>query len=175
MEKETASRPNKTDAPKGITPGAADPAAAEAPVKRALPSLTMDRFGLKESKNSGFWHGAPSDATIEDLLQPSYWANFAGRMRRNSTIEVHWDDSSQFAELYVLDYGRNWVGVALLRHVVLERGAAVPNTDSFAIGYNGAVDLWRIVNTSNRSVLKAGFATETDAHRFLSEHKKKLG
>jgi hypothetical protein len=152
--------------------GTAEPGPAPA---RVLPSLTMDRFGLKESRNPGFWHGAPSEVIVEDLLQPSYWANFAGTLRRNATIEVHWDNSSQFAELYVLDLGRNWVSVALMRHVKLERAAAPPDIDKYVVGYNGAVDQWRIVNVVNRSVLRAGFATEQDAQRFLAEHKKKLG
>lgn len=170
MAEATASRPNKTDTKPEGTAGDKP----EAPA-RVLPSLTMDRFGLKESRDPGFWHGAPSEVIVEDLLQPSYWANFAGNMRRSATIQVHWDDSSQFAELYVLDLGRNWVSVALMRHVVLERPVPPPNVDSYVVGYNGPVEQWRIVNTVNRSVLKAGFATEQEAQRFLAEHKRKLG
>ena len=148
---------------------------AAAPAVRQLPSLTMDRFSLKESRNPGFHHTAPASVILEDLLQPAYWTNYAGRMQRNSTIEVHWDDSSQFAELYVLDVGRNWASVAPMRHVKLEAAAAAPKLDQFVVSYNGPVDRFRIVNVGTRTVLKAGFATEVDAQRFLAEHRKKLG
>lgn len=137
-------------------------------------TLGMDTFQLKESKNPGYWHCAPDHAAIDDLLQPDYWANFTGKMRRNSTIEVHWADSSQFAELYILDFGRNWASVALIRHIRLERTIAPPKVDQFQIGHHGPVDQWRIANLSNGSVLKAGFATEEDARKFLAEHLKKF-
>jgi hypothetical protein len=157
-------------------------AIAPAPVARPLPlplaQLTMDRFGLLESFNPGFYHCAPKGVTIEQLLDPSYWCNYAGRLGtrgRNTTIQVHWDDSSQFAELYVFNYGRNWVSVGLLRHCPdLRPGAPAPKAERFFVHHNGPVEQHRIVNLDTNTVLRSGFATEIDAQRFLAEHLKKL-
>lgn len=152
--------------------------AVEAPKPIGLPLLTMDTFQLKESRNPGWWHCAPIGTSIEQILTPGYWANFAGKMQRQGrqcTIEVHWADASQFAELYVVEAGRNWARVALMRHIKIECVAPPPDTNKFAVGWGGPVDQFRVTNLLNNTVLKAGFPSEVDAQRFLAEHLKKLG
>lgn len=140
---------------------------------RYVPPLTADRWKLKEHANPGHWLCVHQDVTVEDMLLPGFWANVAQHLRPASTVEVHWDDLSQFAEFYVKSSGRNWASVDLMRHIKI--GAAVrPSTaHQYEVAFNGPVDKFRVMNITNRTVLKAGFASEADARKFLDEHLKK--
>lgn len=142
---------------------------------QALPPVAANCFDIKEQRNPGFWMCVPKGYTVAHLLEAGAWANVAGKMRPFSTVEVHWADCSQFAEFYVLDVGRTWALVDLMRHHVIGKAARPPATHQFEVGFNGPVDKWRVVNVTNNTVLAAGFASEFDAKRFLAEHMKKIG
>jgi hypothetical protein len=147
---------------------------ATAPFAPAAP-LSFDRWQLKEHRNPGHWICVQAGVTIEQLLEPAFWANVARNLQPRSTVEVHWDDASQFAELYVLDAGRNWASVDVLRHHAdLKRPNLKHLAEQYEVGFNGPVDRFRILRLSDREVIKAGFATEVDAHKFLADYKRKL-
>lgn len=159
------------DAGKGGVDAAAGKG-AKAPKKDAsavestpAPPIGEDRWQLKEHRNPGHWICVPVGTTIEQLLVTGFWANVARHLSARTTIEVHWDDASQFAELYVLDCGRNWASVDVLRHKKELRRPQVDQQEEFLVGFNGPVDKWRIVRISDRAPIKAGFATEGDAYR----------
>lgn len=140
-----------------------------------LPPLGFDRWQLREHRNPGHWVCVQVGTTIEDLLVPAYWANVARNLQPRTTIEVHWDDASQFAELYVLDAGRNWASVDVLRHKKeLKRPVLAHLAEQYEISFNGPVDRYRIQRLSDRAVIKAGFATEAAAHQYLAEYKRKM-
>ena len=133
-----------------------------------------DRWQLKEHRNPGHWVCVQSGVTVEQLLDPGFWANVARHLQARSTIEVHWDDASQFAELYVVDSGRNWASVAVLRHHKIRRPQLKQLAEHYEVAFNGPVDRFRILRLSDREVIKAGFATEAQAHLFLADYKRKL-
>jgi hypothetical protein len=138
------------------------------------PPLGEDRWQLREHRNPGHWVCVPAGTTIEQLLEPAFWANVARHLQRSTTVEVHWDDASQFAELYVLDAGRNWASVDVLRHKKELKRPQLRSEEQFEVHFNGPVDKFRIVRISDRSVIKAGFATEVSALQFLADYKRKL-
>lgn len=74
----------------------------------------------------------PDGATHEDIMQPMFWANEAGRITVDSIIEVVAHDRSWFAEYYVMSKGQDWVKVSLLRRVELE----AKSTSSIPEGYH---------------------------------------
>lgn len=162
------------DKPAAVVPE--KPAAAVVAGAAALPPIPQNCWALKEYQNPGGWLCVPTGYTVDHLLDPSTWANIAGKgqLRPYSTIEVHWADRSQFATFYLLDCGRNWAQVELLTHHVLGQGRKAPASHRFEVSFNGPVDKYRIVNLDNNTVLQAGFATELDAQRFLVEHRKKI-
>lgn len=143
---------------------------------RRVPTLTMDRFHLKDGKNPGLWLCVPKDTHVEDLLVPEFWANFAasGKIQPCFTVEVHWDDRSQFAELYVLNHGRNWASMSLMRHVPLSGAVRQSEGEHFRVEYNGPVEQHRIINLKTGTVLRSGFGTKLEADRFLADHLRKL-
>jgi hypothetical protein len=144
---------------------------AEAP---APAPLSEDRWGLLESRNPGFWSCVPHAVTIDHLQEPSYWANVARHMRPCTTFQVHWDDSSQFAEFYCLAAGRNWASVSLLRHHKLDKPVIPQAANRYGVAFNGPVDKFRITRLNDGAVIRAGFPSETEARKFLDEYVRKL-
>lgn len=167
-----------------VAPAAAKPApktqtAAEVLELPVVP-LSEDRWQLKEHRNPGHWICVPAGTTLEHIQQPSFWANVAKKLAGNSssaagvTVEVHWDDFSQFAEVYVLSNGRNWASVSLLRHQKLAKAALPQQANDYSVAFNGPVDRVRITRLSDKAVIRAGFASEREAQRWLDEYLQKL-
>ena len=91
-----------------------------------LPLLRESRVKLAEYARQRH-HVVPEDDTrFEDLMQEAYWAAVAYMFKPCDIIEVHAEDGSYYAELYVRACGRNWAKVAVLSKVALEPvGAAL--------------------------------------------------
>ena len=142
--------------------------------KRSIVALTEDRRQLKEHRNPGEWICVPASVTIEDLQEPAFWANVARFVKPSTTVEVHWDDASQFAELYVLSAGRNWASIAVLRHQKLAKRDLPQSGSRYQVSFNGPVDKYRITREPDNAVIKAGFASEIEARRFLDEYLRKM-
>lgn len=164
MSKEKAAAPA---AAKVETVAAAAPAPLTAPIPRHLVGLAFDRWALKEHRNPGNWVCVPVGTAVEDLLEPSFWANVARQLKPNSTIEVHWDDSSRYAELYVISAGRNWAAVTPMRVLELAKPKLPDQADKHRVEFAGPVDKHRVVRITDGAVLRAGFATEREAQTFL--------
>jgi hypothetical protein len=145
-----------------------------AEIARAVLALKEDRWQLKEHRNPGHWICVPAGVTIEDVLQPAFWANVARKLKPSNTIEVHWDDASQFAEVYCVSAGRNWASVSLLRHVKLERAVLPQQASQYQITFNGPVDKFRIMRLSDNAVIRAGFASELEARQYLDDYLRRL-
>lgn len=158
------------------------PAPAKPEAKRELPpeiaravlALKEDRWQLKEHRNPGHWICVPAGVTVEDLMQPAFWANVARKLKPSSTIEVHWDDASQFAEVYCVSAGRNWASVSLLRHQKLERAALPQQASQYAISFNGPIDKFRVARLNDNAVIRAGFGTEMEARQWLDQYLQRL-
>jgi hypothetical protein len=161
----------------GATEKKAKAAKSEQDVVEPRPApvpLAEDRWKLKEHMNPGGWICVPHLTTVEDLHQPVFWANVARHLRPSSTVEIHWDDGSQFAEVYVLSAGRNWASISLLRHRTLEKPLLPQQAHQYGIAYNGPVDKYRVSRLNDNAVIRAGFASEGDARKFLDEYVRKL-
>lgn len=165
------------DETKSVEGGRKPPKAPEAEAApRAVPFYVFseDRWKLKEHMNPGGWACVTHGCLPEDLLEPSAWANVARHLRAGMTVEVHWDDSSHFAEFYVLSAGRNWASVSLLRAHKLDRPKLPQQANQYDISYNGPVDKFRITRRNDGAVIRSGFASESEARKHLDEYVRKL-
>jgi hypothetical protein len=171
-----AAEEKKVDA---LKPAQDAPPAPPSPPQGAVPPapfvpLRPDRWQLREHRNPGHWICVEPGTTLEQLLEPAFWANVARHLRPNVTVEVHWDDSSQFAELYVTSAGRNWAAVSLLRHHELARHAPVSQEAQFKVAWMGPVDKFAVIRLKDSAKIKAGFATEALAQAFLGQYLQQL-
>lgn len=141
---------------------------------RAVVPLAENRMRLKEFQNPGFWICVPVGTEVQDLLQPSLWANIARTLKPTSLVEVHWDDATWFAEVYVLSCGRNWASVSILRAHRLEKPSLPQEAARYGVSYNGPVDRFRVTRFGDGAVMQGGFSSELDARKWLAEYLTKL-
>lgn len=158
--------------------GKKPPKGPEIEIERPVPFYVIPegngRWGLKESNNPGFWSCVVHGCLPEDLLEPSCWANVARYLRPCQLVEVHWDDRSHLAEYYVLDCGRNWANVDIWQSKRFRAAVRPHQATQYGIAFNGPVDKFRITRLNDGAVIKAGFASENDARKFLEEYLRKL-
>lgn len=118
------------------------------------------------------WQVKPEIAvTVEDLLNPDYWAHVARRMRAGDRVEAVPDDRHYFAEFFVLAASSNWAKLVLIREVTIIKDNEKIVMDGFQIGFGGA-HKWRV--TRGEEVLSKGHDDKDSATKWLAENMKEL-
>lgn len=113
----------------------------------------------------------PSETTIADLERAEFWVHVAKRLRRQSKIDVLWEDESRYAELIVLSSGTGFAKVKTLRTV--EFDAADENNaplDGFSVKWGGPHDKFRVVRNSDNLVMRKDFVKKSDAEAWARGH-----
>jgi hypothetical protein len=144
---------------------------------RPVQAFAENCWALKEYRNPGHHVTVPAGTTLDDVLNSANWANLARHLRPCQTIEVHWADRSHFIpNLYVIDAGRNFADVRLVKDPYQEFGPPVerPNANRYDIAFNGPVDQFRVTRRPDNQVIQAGFPTEHAARQFLQEYQRKI-
>lgn len=136
--------------------------------------FSLDRWQLKEYMNQEGHVTVPAGTTPAQLTDRNSWAHMARKFRRCSTVQVHWDDVSQFAMLYVLDCGNNWASMCIIMHTMLSAADVPPQSTDYDVQFNGPKDQWRVMRKADRVVMRAGFATEREANNWRDEHVRRL-
>lgn len=111
--------------------------------------------------------------TIEQMMAPDYWAHVAAKLKPTHRIEVMAEDNSFFAEFIVLDAGRTWAKVDLLRHKVLGDGQAEigrSGPDGCYVDFRVGPKKWRVMRVSDKTELRSGFETKGDAEAWAKSH-----
>ena len=113
----------------------------------------------------------PPETTVEDLERSNFWVHVAKRLRRQSKIDVLWEDESRYAELIVLSSGTGFAKVKALR--VVEFDTAVENDaplDGFSVKWGGPADKFRVVRDSDNVEMRKDFVKKTDAEAWARGH-----
>lgn len=140
--------------------------------------LQPARFHMAEHQRMLYVVQADIGTELADLLNPGYWANFAGRLRPWDRIEVRADDGSWYAEVMVLDCSRNWAKVHVLRHerltdgktsqIQTERLAAVQAVLATHEVIHRGPRGWSVVRRNDRAVIQEGLNSKEDATDWLA-------
>lgn len=130
-------------------------------------------FQLASHVESRFMVQIPEVDKLDDICKPSYWAHHAARVTPKSLLtcidqRLRWE-----ADLRVLEAGRNYLRVAVVRHVEYDvKALGQPEIERLralhAIASNGQ-NGWRVVDPDG-TVLFAGLATRGDAEAALDGH-----
>jgi hypothetical protein len=158
----------------------AEPAAQNTPVSTDKPDarprkLPEARFRVAEQVRN-IWNAVPEQgATLEALLDPTYWSHNARRMRPTDIIEAMPDDGSWYARLIVRSVGALGVTVALLDHYDFsdaeEPRAADPRFD---VKWKGPHYKWAVVPLAGGEAIQTGFDTREAGTRWLAENGREL-
>lgn len=111
----------------------------------------------------------PKDHTLEDCLQPHYFAHHARQFQAGRTIILAiWDDSSKIAELFVQQCGANFAIVRAKSYTDFD-SAEVPAATGYVIEWISKEQKHGVLRAGDRSLMKAGFHSKVDAEKYAAE------
>lgn len=123
------------------------------------------------------WAADPEQGTtLEDMLDPSYWAHSARNLKSRDKIIV-WEESGAFyAELLVIDAGANWAKVEQLEYKELHDRAdsRAVHIDNHEVKWNGPHDKWVVIRDSDRAKLVSKQPTRKAAMTWLEDHVRSM-
>lgn len=136
-------------------------------------SLLQKNFDLAEYRRSVWTAMAREGITEQELLEPSYWAHNAEKMKMGDRIEVESEDGSVFYELYVKAVGRNWAQVLVMRKFEISSSAELPEEQKeFDIKFKGRISKWCVVRIKDNAMLTEGLESKEEAALWVREHSK---
>lgn len=124
-----------------------------------------------------FYATPAAGTTIDDVMQPDYWAHVARRMNPRDIVEVVPEDGSFYARLFVLNSDKLWAKMAKLEHVSFGEGKKpeTAKSDLFEAKYAGPSAKWRVHNKSDGSlVANDSFQTRDEAEKWILQHAKQM-
>lgn len=147
----------------------------EATVKKSKPVIMPDRVGLAENKRQDWVVDVPVSVTLEQAMEPSYWAHVAELMEPLDHIELRCEDGSWVADLIVQFCERNYARVVLKNLTKLEPVTDAPaNAIDHKVQWKGPVLKFCVIRVSDDKIIKQGIKSKPLAYDELQEHEKSL-
>tara|TARA_R110000868_G_scaffold411755_1_gene708898 strand:- start:17797 stop:18267 length:471 start_codon:yes stop_codon:yes gene_type:complete len=117
------------------------------------------------------------DTKPEDLLIPEYWAHVAASLHPWDRVEVVANDGSWWAELMVLDCGRNYARMAIMRDFDLsgKTNQAPLDMKAYTVKHRGPHSKWSVIRISDGAVVHEGSEKQDMADAWLKNHLIALG
>jgi hypothetical protein len=141
--------------------------------KRAL-ILNPQRIGIAEQMRQDWVVNAEEGTTVNDVLEPGYWAHCAASMQVYDRIDVRLETGEWMLELIVLDVGRNYARMFLVKkHDFAETSLEVPvNAIRHKVEWKGPQRKHAVIRTSDSAVVQEGFADKSAALVWLQNHER---
>ena len=118
--------------------------------------------------------GTPYEAIKNDT---AYWAHIMSGGKHpqpNDIIQVHAEDMSFYAELYVVSVDTKAARVRELRYIPLDNTPLKVIPPEYDVEWAGPHHRWRVVRVSDKSVIEKGFASEAEARLHAIQTNKKI-
>ena len=120
----------------------------------------------------------PVGTNLDDMLEPSYWANVAMKFNPHDLIEVVPEDGAFYARLFVLSVQKLSLKVEKLEYVEFNTSSKAESgkvLEQFESKWGGASAKWRIHRKSdNAPVSSDSFQSKEDAEDWLGKNIKTL-
>jgi hypothetical protein len=141
--------------------------------KRAM-VLHPTRFHLAEHARQEWVINAEDGTSVEDILQPGYWAHCAGNMQPFDRVEVRLETGDWTADLIVVTCGRNWASMKLIaKHDLLAKETPTPITPmDHEVIYKGPQLLHCVIRKSDSAVIMDRMRTKAEALAWLENFEK---
>ena len=150
------------------------PVATIAPVEPPKPRpkmLAESKFALATYATNRWSVTLEHGVSYERVFEPDFWAHVARKMRIGDIVELHAEDTTFFAELYVVAAHRLAAKVVELRRFDLAGSAEVlANASPLTVKYRGPHNRYCIMNGEN--VVQSGFQTAEEAEVAKANHAK---
>lgn len=152
-----AKTPRQVVTPEPI-PAPESPPEEEVAKLTSAQKITEDRVQLAgEVFNT--WSVKPKHGTtIEQMLDPAYWAHTSRRLRPLDRLEAVSEDGSWYAEFIVLSQGDNWARVHVLRRVELADSTPIEDANH-EVKWGGPARNFMVVRRSDSAILVKDLAS----------------
>lgn len=155
---------------------------AAAPFRTA--PLAEGRCFLREHKDPGIWVCVERGTPYEALFDPTFWSSVARskRFQPGQTIYAQNDETSWFAELKIVECGASWARVVEWNYQTVAemaekhagRAGGGDARSQHRVEWGGAIDKFRILRLSDKTVIRTGFDTDLEANRYLDDHLRRV-
>lgn len=142
-------------------------------IKRAL-ILGEQRVGLAEQLRQDWVVNAEEGTTVQDVLNPGYWAHIAARLQIYDHVEVRLETGEWVLELIVLDVGRNYARLYVKqKYDFAEVDVSAPsNALTHRVDWKGPQRKHVVVRLSDSAILQEGFSNKSEAIAWMENHIK---
>ena len=142
-------------------------------MKRAV-VLIDQRLKLAEFERNTWVVNAEHGTTINDVLEPAYWAHVAQKFRPYDRVEVRVDSGEWMLELLVLGCDRSWARMHVLhRHELAEVEPEMPAAAKHRVEWKGPQLKWCVIRNADNEILFRGF-DKAQAFAELQRHERAM-
>lgn len=127
------------------------------------------------------WHvTVPHGTKMEDVLEPYYWAHVSQRLnvaKPFDRIELIWEDCSRYAELLVVDAGRQYAKVLVIKDVELGKTEKVAEEIAdleYEVKYVSPTVRWAVIRKADGHRVRENIKTQAEANRELNDFVKAM-
>lgn len=141
------------------TPAPTAPAVAPRPKPKMLAESNFKQAAYRTNR----WSVTlPVEVPFDRVFDTDYWSHVARNIRIGDIIEVHAEDTTFFAELYVVAAHRLAAKVVLLRKVdLVGKNEIAPLPSVLSVKYRGPANRYCIMRGAE--VVQSGFQTVEEA------------
>ena len=140
---------------------------------KSISALPGGRLGPAESKRNSYTATTVGGTPFEDALQPGYWRNYTNLIKPWDIIEVRAEDGVFWALLLVVDVSPSSVVV----ETIFKKDLSSVKQEAIElmgceVGWNGAVDRYRVVRKSDSRVLSKDHPSMASAVNWLTQNSR---
>lgn len=139
-----------------------------------MTQLATSRFLSAEFGRNIWVVNSEAGTPLKALLDPGFWAHVSVQLAPRDRIEVTCEDNSYFAELLVVDAGKLFAKVVVIREVKLSAQEKTELKDH-VVTWGGPNAKWRVIRTADRALIKSNFEQKQDGELWALSHEKTLG
>jgi hypothetical protein len=142
--------------------------------------MLTKNFGLAEFKRRRWAADLDEAQSLEDALEPAFWSHMVEAIMgqdkkggRGDIIEVYKADTSQFAELLIVEIGVGYVKTKLLRDTGAD-DAQLPEDAPLKTKWNFGAKTHDVVRADDGTLIQGGFQTKSAAIEWINNHQVKM-
>ena len=112
----------------------------------------------------------PNGHTIDDALDPAYWAHKGHELKPQDTIRLIPEDGSYYALAIVLQSGRGFAKLKMLHHVPYDEDVEEATSDDIIVKWGSPHLKFVVIRKADNERLKTGFEKKADAIRWAADY-----
>lgn len=156
--------------PTASTAPTAEPVLAPAAASKAKRiHLQPARMKGKEYAGRDFYAEIENGHTIEDVLQPEYWAHVVRKFTTGSVVLAVWSDGSCVAQLLVFGTGEGWARMLPLNVKTFEVRSVDPTPERGFYKIDHIASGWRVIHRDTAAVMASALRSRDEAERFIDD------